>query len=97
MHPLREIFQWLPEFDFAVLAHGFAPHERDYGLHIQDCLGGDPGEHMIEFTHVVRVDNETRVGDPVGFRALTDPESGRRMGGRNADHFVAAVRRKSRV
>lgn len=72
MHPLRKLLEWFSELDFAVLAHGFAPHGRDYCLHVQDCLGRDPGEHMIEFTHVVRVDYETRVREDVWPRSWTD-------------------------
>lgn len=63
MHPCQELLTWLPQFDFAVFSHGFAPHGRDYFIHIQDCLGADPGEHLLEFTHVVQLDYETRVGD----------------------------------
>ncbi len=65
MHPLHDILRWFPAMDFAVLAHGFAPHGRDYFVHVQDCLGRDPGEHRFEFTHIVHLNYETRVLDAV--------------------------------
>lgn len=59
--PIDRLLEWLPQCDFAVLAHGFAPHGRDYFMQIQDCLGPDPGEHLVEFTHVVFQELTTRV------------------------------------
>ena len=65
MHPVAHLGQWMADYDFAVLAHGFPPHGRDYCLRIQDCLGRDPGTHDLVFTHCVRLDYETRVRDDV--------------------------------
>jgi hypothetical protein len=72
MHPLDELLKWLPEMDFAVLTHHFAIHGRDYVVLIEDCLSSNPGQHEIVFTHCVRVDYETRVGDDVWPRSWTD-------------------------
>jgi hypothetical protein len=63
IHPFDEIIEWLPKLDFAVLAHGWAGHGRDYLIAVEDCLGGDPGQHEITLTHCVRADYETRVKD----------------------------------
>jgi hypothetical protein len=71
-HPADALVRWLPELDFAVLAHGFAPHGRDYTVVVQDMLGADPGTHELVFTHCVQVDYETRVGDRVWPRSWTD-------------------------
>jgi hypothetical protein len=65
MHPAHKLLDWLPEFDFALLGHGFRAYGRDYCWHIQDCLGADPGEHEIVFTHCVQADCQTRVRDDV--------------------------------
>ena len=61
MNPLDELFKWLPKVDFAVLEHRFAAHGRDYILLVEDCLGSDPGQHEIVFTHCVKAECETRV------------------------------------
>ena len=65
MAPLDDLVKWLPGVDFAVLGHGFASHGRDYVVLIEDCLGSDPGQHEVVFTHCVRADYETRVSDKV--------------------------------
>jgi len=65
MHPARRLLDWLPEVDFALLAHGFLSHGRDYYWHVQDCLGSDPGVHEIVFSHCVQADCQTRVRDDV--------------------------------
>lgn len=72
MNPLDELFKWLHQIDFAVLAHGFARHGRDYVIFVEDCLGSDPGQHEIVFTHCVRADYETRVRDDVWPRSWSD-------------------------
>ena len=72
MHPLDQILPWLHEVDFAVLAHGWAPHGRDYVFHVENCLGSDPGQHCLTFTHCVRLDYETRVGPKIWHRSWTD-------------------------
>lgn len=72
MDPLEELLKWLPEVDFAVLGHRFASHGRDYIVLIEDCLGSDPGQHEIVFTHCVRADCETRVRDDVWPKSWTD-------------------------
>lgn len=59
--PIKRLLEWLPECDFAVMDHGFAPHGRDYLLRVQECLGPDPGEHLVEFTHTVFQELTTRV------------------------------------
>ena len=71
-NPAHTLLQTFLAYDFAVLAHGWAPHGRDYLFYIQDCLGADPGEHVWRFTHCVRADCETRVGDDVWPKAWTD-------------------------
>jgi hypothetical protein len=65
MHPVRKLLEWLPEMDFALFGHGFLRHGRDYFWHIQVCMGADPGEHEIVFTHCVQAACETRVGDRI--------------------------------
>lgn len=72
MHPGRRLLNWLPGYDFALLAHGFLKCGRDYYWHIQDCLGSDPGEHEIVFSHCVQVDCQTRVLDDVWLKSWDD-------------------------
>ena len=72
MHPLDELFKWLPEVDFAVLEHRFARYGRDYVLIIEDCLGSNTGQHEIVFTHCVKVEYETRVRDDVWLKSWSD-------------------------
>lgn len=72
MNPLDELFKWLPEVDFAVLEHRFAKHGRDYIVVVEDCLGANPGQHEIVFTHCVEADCQTRVGDDVWAKSWTD-------------------------
>jgi hypothetical protein len=71
-HPADVLLEWLPELDFAVLGHGFAPHGRDYRLIVQDMLGRDPGTHALVFTHCVQLDYQTRVGDGEWPRSWSD-------------------------
>jgi hypothetical protein len=60
-HPLRKLMrEWLPEIDFAVMHHGFAPHGRDYVLVLQAA-----GTYEVILTHVVESHYETRVYDEV--------------------------------
>jgi hypothetical protein len=61
MHPADELLTWLSAVDFAVLKHGWPEHGRDYVVVVQDSLGGDPGTHMLIFTHCVQLDYVTRV------------------------------------
>jgi hypothetical protein len=72
MHPGRKLLDWLPALDFALLGHGFQVHGRDYQWHIQDCLGANPGEHEIVFTHCVQADSQTRVLDKVWLTSWDD-------------------------
>jgi hypothetical protein len=51
---------WLPEIDFGVMSHGFAPHGRDYVLIVQAA-----GTYEVTLTHVVELHYETRVHDEV--------------------------------
>lgn len=51
---------WLPEVDFGVLQHGFAPHGRDYILILQAAA-----TYEVTLTHVVEAHYETRVADEV--------------------------------
>jgi hypothetical protein len=71
VHPLDELLKWLPEVDFAVLEHRFASHGRDY-IALIECLSPNQGQHEIAFTHCVRADCETRVGDEVWPESWTD-------------------------
>src|ERR1700694_1596964 len=60
-HPLRKpMREWLPEIDFGVMHHGFAPHGRDYVLILQAA-----GTYELTLTHVVELHYETRVHDRV--------------------------------
>ena len=60
-HPLRKpMREWLPELDFGVMHHGFAPHGRDYVLILQAA-----GTYELTLTHVVELHYETRVQDDV--------------------------------
>jgi hypothetical protein len=62
-NPLKTaIHDWLPEYDFGVMSHGFAPHGRDYVFIVQIGRGGT---HELIFTHVVEMHYETRVRDDV--------------------------------
>jgi len=72
MHPLAELFNWLPQVDFAVLAHRYANHGRDYVVTIEDCIGANPGQHELTFTHCVEAHCETRVGDSVWPKSWSD-------------------------
>jgi hypothetical protein len=72
MHPAHKLLEWLPQCDFAVFGHGFAEHQRDYVVVVQDSLGAKPGTHRIVFTHCVRADCESRVRDDVWPRSWTD-------------------------
>ena len=69
MNPLDNLFKWFPQVDFAVLEHRFAKHGRDYILFVEDCLGSDPGQHEIVFTHCVKAECETRVTDEVWLKS----------------------------
>jgi hypothetical protein len=51
---------WLPELDFGVMGHGFAPHGRDYVFVLQAA-----GTYELTLTHVVEMHYETRVCDEV--------------------------------
>jgi len=67
-NPLKALLgDWLPEIDFGVMAHGFAPHGRDYVLILQ---AGETYE--VTLTHVVEAHYETRVGDGVWRRSWDD-------------------------
>ncbi|GGF26144.1 hypothetical protein GCM10011611_35250 [Aliidongia dinghuensis] len=58
-HPLRQpMREWLPEFDFGVLHHGFAQHGRDYVLILQAM-----GIYELTLTHVVEHRYQTAVRD----------------------------------
>jgi hypothetical protein len=70
--PLDELFKWLPAADFAVLEHRFEKHGRDYILLVEDCLGTNPGQHEIVFTHCVKAACETRVRDEVWLKSWSD-------------------------
>jgi hypothetical protein len=72
MSSVEKLLQWLPPLDFAVLAHGWAKHGRDYLILVQDMLGADPGTHELTFSHCVRLDYETRVRDDVWPRSWSD-------------------------
>ena len=65
MHPLDELLERLPSVDFAVLQHEFAKHGRDYIVLIENNITSDPGQYQITFTHCVRADLQTRVGDKI--------------------------------
>jgi len=65
MHPAKQLLTWMAQVDFAVLAHGFLPHGRDYYFVIEACVSKDPGTHELLFTHCVRLDYVTRVRDDV--------------------------------
>lgn len=60
-HPLKTLMaEWLPEYDFGLMQHGFAPHGRDYVLVLQAF-----GIYRVTLTHVVELHCETRVRDDV--------------------------------
>ena len=64
-HPVRQLLEWFPDCDFAVLEHGWAPHGRDYELVVEHSGYTRPGRHRFTFTHVVELAFETRVRDDV--------------------------------
>jgi hypothetical protein len=76
VNPLEELLKWLPQADFAVLEHGFEKHGRDYILLVEDCLGSDPGQHEIAFTHCVKAECETRVTDEVWLKSWSEEFTG---------------------
>ena len=59
--------EWLPEIDFGVMHHGFAPHGRDYVLILQAG-----GTYELILTHVVELQYETRVQDQVWPKSWDD-------------------------
>lgn len=71
-NPIDALFNWLPAVDFAVLEHHLASHGRDYILIVEDCLGSNPGQHEIVFSHCVKAEYETRVRDDVWQRSWAD-------------------------
>lgn len=72
-NPLGDLMaEWLSACDFAVLDHGFLEHGRDYGMTVQDTLGGDIGTHRLVFTHVVAMTYETAVSDAAWGRSWDD-------------------------
>jgi hypothetical protein len=66
------LLEWLPAVDFAVMDHHFATHGRDYIVRVETCLGANPGQHEIVFTHCVRLDYETRVRHDVWPKSWSD-------------------------
>jgi hypothetical protein len=62
----------LPIFDVAVLAHGFAPHGRDYLLITETNWIELPGQYEYRYTHVVVQELETRVRDDVWQKSWDD-------------------------
>ncbi|HVF06020.1 MAG TPA: hypothetical protein VNA20_14355 [Frankiaceae bacterium] len=72
MHSVGELLEWLHPVDFAVLAHGWAKHGRDYLVVVQTVFGPDPGTHEVAFSHCVRLGYETRVRDDVWPISWTD-------------------------
>ncbi|MGA8401064.1 MAG: hypothetical protein WB697_14330 [Stellaceae bacterium] len=58
-NPLNRLTtDWLPQYDFAVLRHGFLSHGRDYELVVQTY---GRGTDRIVLTHVVVANYETAV------------------------------------
>ena len=72
MHPLRQLLDWFPDRDFAVLDHGFLPHGRDYSMVVESALGKDPGRHRVQFTHTVVATYITRVADDLWQKSWKD-------------------------
>jgi hypothetical protein len=70
--PLDELLKSFSAVDFAVLQHGFAGHGRDYEVIAEDGIGPSVVQYEILFTHCVRADYETRVGDADWLRSWTD-------------------------
>jgi hypothetical protein len=88
--PIDELLNWLPSVDFAVLEHHFANHGRDYLLLVEDCLGSNPGQHEIVFTHCVKAEYETRVRDEVWQKSWSEEftDYGRWTGAGEPDGYV---------
>jgi hypothetical protein len=53
---------WLPQSDFGIMSHGFAPHGRDYIFVLEVSR---VGTFELSLTHVVELHYETRVRDDV--------------------------------
>jgi hypothetical protein len=69
-NPLQAaIRDWLPEFDFGVMRHGFARHGRDYIFVLEV---GSGGTYELTLTHVVEMHYETRVQDEVWPKSWDD-------------------------
>ena len=69
-HPLQSVIRdWLPEIDFGVMSHGFAPHGRDYDLVLEV---GRSGTYKLTLTHVVEMRLDTRVSDEAWCRSWGD-------------------------
>lgn len=66
MHAAIQTLDEFPIFDVAILAHGFAPHGRDYLLLTEaNWADGRAGQYEYRFSHVVAQSLETRVRDDV--------------------------------
>jgi len=65
MHPLENVFEWLPDCDFGVMDHAFVEHGRDYSFLIEASMGKDPGRHQLQFTHVTDLTYTTAVANDV--------------------------------
>ena len=71
-HPVTQLLDWLPDCDFAVLTHGWAPHGRDYYVEIEHSGYNEPGRHRLIFTHVVELWLRTAVRDDVWPHSWSD-------------------------
>jgi hypothetical protein len=60
---IKALDEWLPSIDLGIMAHGFAPHGRDYIFIVEDSIGPKPGTYQLILTHVVELSYCTRVAD----------------------------------
>jgi len=55
-HPLaRPMREWLPEIDFGVMHHGFAPHGHNHALILQAAGVRDHLTHAVELQYETRI------------------------------------------
>src|SRR5438046_996991 len=72
IHPVTALLKEMRGYDFAVLAHRFLPHGRDYGFVVEKCVDADPGRFELVFTHCVCLDYQTKVRDDFWAESWSD-------------------------
>lgn len=72
-NPLQGLFEkGFSQREFALIAHGFVEHGRDYYLVFEDQLETEAGTYQINLTHVVALDYETKVDSETWVKSWSD-------------------------